>query len=342
MENHHEIKITPANNIVFGTTVASVWQGIRQLDYNNYMIVGTYAPSTGILYLGPLDGSSESVYNVNYPGATATSVYGPDNLGNGLIRLVGTYKTGNGNIYGFMFSGTVGQLNDPSKYQTINNGQKYTYLHSTMGDLIVGNSDNPIQYGQYNLPLGPGNAFIYNIITKTTDYVIYPKSITNTVYGIWYNGGTSYTICGGYSETPISIDSIYENDRPKPIGHAFLVNYDSKSHKFHNWVTIDYPSSNLLTHFEGISSSQLGQYELSADSIGLNLSPQASWVQIKQHISKHSNRIKLGKFKVKKWVNLNYPGGSTGSTSNSVAGKSIVGIVSVNSNFIPYQAKFIF
>ena len=52
------------------------------------------------------------------------------------------------------------QLNDPLKYETILTGQKFTYIRSLVGDLAVGNCDNLLQHGQYNLPLGPSNAFI--------------------------------------------------------------------------------------------------------------------------------------------------------------------------------------
>ena len=38
--------------------------------------------------------------------------------------------------------------------------------------------------------------------TQILTDIVYPGSTTTTAYGIWYNGGTSYTICGGYTSAP--------------------------------------------------------------------------------------------------------------------------------------------
>ena len=60
------------------------------------------------------------------------------------VRLVGSYKNGDGTVHGFLFQGTTADLSQSSDYQTIDypNAQ-YTYVHSTMGDLAVGNADGP-------------------------------------------------------------------------------------------------------------------------------------------------------------------------------------------------------
>jgi trimeric autotransporter adhesin len=60
----------------------SGWQGIRDGDTaGQYLISGT-SSTTGILYVGSISGVGTS-YAVNYPGASSTSVYGPNNLGGG-------------------------------------------------------------------------------------------------------------------------------------------------------------------------------------------------------------------------------------------------------------------
>ncbi len=131
--------------------------------------------------------------------------------------------------------------------------------------LAVGNYDSPLDHGQYSLPLGPGHAFIYDIATSTflTD-VVYPGSKSDTAYGIWYNGGTSYTICGGYSLNPVNNFT----NQNQPIGQAFLVDYDSATGKFSHWASFSYPfGNNFVTHFEGISSTENGVYTLNADSL---------------------------------------------------------------------------
>ena len=76
----------------------SGWQGIRAGDASGqYLITGT-SDSNGLLYEGPISGVGGTSYSVNYPGADTTSVYGPDNLGNGELRLVGSYNDGTGQV----------------------------------------------------------------------------------------------------------------------------------------------------------------------------------------------------------------------------------------------------
>jgi hypothetical protein len=327
-------KLAKLSQVFYGTEDVTAWQGIRKIEDNNYIIVGT-SGTIGRVYIGPLDSSSLSVYDVNFPGATATSVYGPDYVGDGVIRLVGTYKLGDDKVRGFYFMGTVDDLTDPTKYQSILTGEKFTYIHSIMGDVVVGNRDNPLKYGQNSLPLGPGCAFVYDLKTNEQIPIKYPEAISNTAYGVWHNGGHSYTICGGYSLTATSIDQIYSDSgslagiQPQPFGQAYLVNYDSKSHKFSDWTSFIYPGSvNFITHFQGISGSKSGGYQLSANSAGLDLLAKASWVSV------HSN------FKVKQWVDINYPGTVALSSSNSVAGKAVVGIV-IGDGVIPFQVQLI-
>ena len=51
--------------------------------------------SQGLLYFGPLSGGgNDGTWTVlNYPGAGNTSLYGPDSLPSGDVRLVGSYTT---------------------------------------------------------------------------------------------------------------------------------------------------------------------------------------------------------------------------------------------------------
>ena len=85
----------------------SGWQGIRDGDTaGQYLITGT-SNATGILYVGSISGQGTS-YTVNYPGASSTSVYGPNNLGGGQVQLVGSYRTADSSIVnGFFFQGTT-------------------------------------------------------------------------------------------------------------------------------------------------------------------------------------------------------------------------------------------
>ena len=203
-------------------------------------------------------------------------MYGPDNLGNGEVRLVGTYN--DGAVNGFVFQGTTADFTNSNDYQTVDypNAQD-TYLHSTMGGLVVGNADG----AEAGLPDITGHAFIYHLATsRFLTEIAFPGSTTTTAYGIWYNGGTSYTICGGYSSN---------SNASEPIGNAYLVDFNSATGLFTNWASFAYPSGvvgqDYETHFQGISSTEQGVYTLSADS-GRTGSPDplsGSWVTVRRN-----------------------------------------------------------
>jgi len=307
-------------------------QGIRGGDSSGqYLITGTSVANgvaSGLLYEGTIDGSGVS-YAVNYPGSTASSIYGPNNLGDGELQLVGTYQSPSGSavVNGFIFQGTTSDLNNASDYTTIDvPGAEYNYVHSTMGGLVVGNDDSEIDG-----LLGPGQAFIYNVSDSTFTNIVFPGSVSNTAYGIWYNGGTSYTICGGSAD--VSTNNIQNQNQP--IGQAFLVDYDSATNTFSNWTSFSYPYGvGYLTHFEGISSTQPGVYTLSADAVSTNPSQPSQGALVTVTLNQN------GSFGAAQWTPLNYPGlDSTNNltSSNSVYGNQVVGIV-LGPNGLDFQA----
>ena len=310
------------------TQAVSAWQGIRNSDASGqYLITGTSGVH-GLLYEGPISGVGGASDTVDYPGATSTSVYGPDVLPGGGVRLVGSYKDGNGVVNGFVFQGTTADLSSSGDYRTIDYpGAKYTYVHSTMGDLAVGNADGP----EGNAPLGTGHAFLYDVARSTLlPDIVYPGSTTTTAYGLWYNGGTSYTIAGGYSDIPGS---------GRTVGNGYLVDYDSATGQYSHWTSFDYPNGvvgqDYVTHFEGISSTEAGVYTLSADSVqsGSTNPTQGSWVTVRRNPD--------GTFGTGAWVDLNYPGvdpTTAITSSNSVAGNQVVGVVIGGSGTFSYQA----
>lgn len=337
------------NNIVFYTTdIVGAWQGIRWLRHNGTYILAGTSGSSGIVYLGPINTLSVSIYPVNFPGATATSAYGPDvpDINEAPIRVVGTYRNNSETVFGFLFRGTVEELTDSSRFRTIQIGPTYTFAHSVMGDVVVGTNDNQSQHNTFNLPLGPINAFVYNINTGNSDKIHFPGSVSNAAYGVWHNGGNSYTICGGYSFSAIEITSVYVSRNgvalPLPFGHAFLVDYDSRERCFKNWTTFNYPEANIVTHFQGISavSGRRCHYQLAAVSAPITSTnvTQGSWVEVKRKRDKCSNR---DQFRVKRWINVDFPNSSLNAV-NSVAGNNIVGHAEVNdTNIIPYQAQLL-
>ncbi|WP_422929226.1 beta strand repeat-containing protein [Singulisphaera sp. PoT] len=308
----------------------SAWQGIRENPNasGQYLIVGT-SGNNGLLYEGPISGVGGTSFSVNVPNANSTSVYGPNVVKDGLIQLVGSYKDGNDKVNGFLFQGTTSDLSNPGAYRTIDYpGAKYTYVHSTMGGLAVGNADGP----EGNAPLGTGHAFLYDVNQdKILTDIVYPGSTTTTAYGIWQNdtpGGTSYTICGGYSAP---------GDKADGLAHGYLVDYDSATGKFSNWASFQYPNGaagkDFISHFEGISGDQKGVYTLNADSLllGSNGGVQGSFVTVRRNTD--------GSFGPSTWVDLNYPGIDGAFSSNSVAGNQVVGVVAGNGGVFSAQAS---
>jgi hypothetical protein len=308
-----------ANTTDSGLYPISGWQGIRVGDAaGQYLITGT-SQATGILYVGSISGQGTS-YPVTYPGASSTSVYGPNDLGGGRVQLVGSYRTANSSVVsGFFFQGAIAKGAVTGAYRTVAvPGATFNYVHSTMGGLAVGNYDGPTASGQ---KLGPGRAYLYNVATgQFVTNITFPGSISNTAYGIWYNGGTSYTIVGGFSKRAVN----NMDDQRRPIGTGYIVDYDSAagpSGQFSHWKAFTYPSgSNILTHFEGISSPAPGVYTLSADSVqvGGHHPAQGSWVVVKRNPN--------GTFGRGTWVNLHYPGVVGWTSNDSVAGNQVVGI----------------
>ncbi len=322
-----------ADNITIGSTTVPVsgWQGIRYASTSGqYLMTGT-SGDNGLLYIGPISGVGGTGYSVNYPKAASTSVYGPD-LEGSTLRLVGTYNTGTGTVNGFLYQGTTAELAQGSGiYETIAYpSAQYTYVHSTMGDLAVGNADGP----EGDAPIGTGHAFIYDVSQNTfLPDVVYPGSTTTTAYGIWYNGGTSYTIVGGYSN--VMSPSL-------TIGNAYMVDFDTATGQFTHWTSFAYPNGvagqNFISHFQGVSSSGAGGFTLAADSLpsGSSGVVQGSWVTVPVNPD--------GSFGNAVWVNLNNPdypatdSGSSLTSVDSVAGNAVVGFVSNNTGMFSYQA----
>lgn len=311
----------------------SLWQGLRGGFAKGQVLISGTSGVHGLLFSGKISGQGTTSF-VDYPGAFSTSVYGPNNLGNGNIELVGSYRSGNPldpvAVHGFVFQGTTANLPSGGTYTTIDYpGSVYNYVHSTMGGLAVGNYDLPAQSGSSLLE---AHDYIYNIAAKQfVTSIVYPGSTSDTAYGIWWNGGTSYTIVGGYSNGPAS----NATDQNVPIGQGYIVDYNSATNSFSNWTSIGYPApagSNLLTHFEGISALKPNVYTLNADSLSSGSSGNtgsASLVTVRREPN--------GTFKAVKWVNLSYPGVSSGLSSNAVYGNDVVGIT-LGSNSFAYQA----
>ena len=277
------------------------WTGIRNADTaGNYLISGI-SGTEGILYDGTIAGVGATVtVNVPLAGVTASAVYGPDNLVLNQIALVGSYNTtgtGLADQYGFVFEGTTANLSNPADYTTVDAGGDFNIVHSTMGGLAVGNSDSSPSQGQGSLL---AHAFLYDVGEKTflTD-IVYPGSLSDTAYGIWYNGGTSYTICGGWSPilSTISPTRIGPSAKrfwsittplpePSPLDIVLLPVRDRFCHPLRG----DQQRGEGSLH----AKRRLGSKPASTNPI------QGSWVTVLRNPD--------GSFGTAQWVNLNYTG----------------------------------
>ncbi|MFM8577819.1 MAG: hypothetical protein ACKOCN_03315, partial [Planctomycetaceae bacterium] len=211
-----------------GTLPVAGWQGLTTAGSpGQYLITGTTTDpndtteTAGLLYQGPITAQGGAGYVMVMPNqgsdtTDGTTAYSADNLGNGELRIVGTYSnTGSATEFGFIFEGTVGDVANPANYVAMPSPLPlatepvWNIPHSTAGGLngelndglIVGNFD---ESGPDGNPLGGGRAYVYDIATGNYRELIYPGSAANTAYGIWWNGGTSYTIAGGWSTSPVT------------------------------------------------------------------------------------------------------------------------------------------
>jgi hypothetical protein len=297
---------------------ATVVTGIRGVESStNVYISGIYSESVnqGLLYVGPLSASGGSWNVLNYPSSsgvtvTSTALYGPNNgTAAGTIQIVGNYTTveSGSSALGLLYQGTPAGVGtwqtllppSPDGSTVIN-----TIAHSTMGGLVVGN---------YDTRLATGKAFIYDINQNTYYNLTKPNAVSITAYGIWYNGGHSYTIAGGYSNA---------NIRGLSIG--YLVDWNSLTNTTSNWTSFNYmnqPVDSIITHFEGITSDGQSGYNLAADyALASTMSSSgigSSFVHIPRNID--------GSFGQAEWTSISYPGSAIMS-ANTVFESTVLGV----------------
>lgn len=228
-----------------------------------------------------------------------TNLYGPCFLKDDKYRFVGNIVDHNngGELVGCYYTG---RLDGKGKWKLLHSG-KNTICHSTMGDLIVGNTQE--QFGALNL----SKAFIYDISRDKYINIEKKGSKSITAYGIWkYNNSDhDYIICGGYSP----INSIHTN-----IGYT--VRYNSKMKKFSKWKDYYYnddPLTANVTHFNGITKSDCGGYNLTGVAIDKYTGKEIAFFL---NTRKHQKNI---------WKEIKYPN-SQMTTGNSIVDDTIIGI----------------
>lgn len=316
-------KATPINYSNFNCQEAGTTfiQGIRGVNNSNQVyIAGSLVESSsltyGLIYEGPLsfNGTGGQWHKLTYSGDDATDVvntscYGPNNLDNGGVQIVGSYKvSGDSSTRGFLYEGPV---NGSGEWTTIspNNGDtKMVFMHSVMGGYAVGN---------YDTHYTNGFAFIYDINTGEFFDIVAEGAHSTSLYGIWYNGGTSYTLVGGCSL-----------DGPENLSQAFIVDWDSATKTTSNWKMYQYLDENLksiVTHFEGITSDGSGGYNLPSDWVAIDgngeksVSADGAFVNIK--------RNEDGTFSDARWVKIEFPINNVKWTSaNTVYENNVLGV----------------
>jgi hypothetical protein len=268
-------------------------------------------PAIGFVYKGEVgqqwDKNRWHTLNVtSTPGKTVkgTNLYGPDIIKHNKVRVVGSYNTEESStMYGCLYEG---DLNGTGKWTTLMPPNSLnTVVHSNMKGLAVGN---------YLLEGSEGaHSFIYNI-KEHKYYDITKEGVTSiSAYGIWYNGCGLYTICGGYSKVNPNDPSL------KRIETAYLVDWNNKTHKLHNWREYNYNNHgviSLITHFEGITTDNRGGYNV----VGEAKLSNGDLVIFAANINKGV-----------KWEIIQYPG-STSTTGNSIYEENVIGVYRTSEN----------
>ena len=229
----------------------------------NYLITGTLTNGQGALIIGEIDSITDpkNIYTVNFPNSVTTSVYGPQQICNDEVSLVGSYQTLNPGLKNpcnaFIFEGKLDELNKEDNYLEIIpplSKLPFNTAHSNSNELAV-----YISSTLSGLNADLGISFIYDIKTKETiSQVIYPDSLFTTTYGIWYNGKDchydSYTIAGGFTkDAKLSGTKIYVVD--------FLYNRECNEKLFVNWSEIETQYASYQ-HAQGITGIDGCNYRL--------------------------------------------------------------------------------
>ena len=320
----------------------SVWQGLRYLGSDTYLISGTTNPNPntgyGLIYIGDINCANGIYFIQNVPNSLGTSVYGPYyNSTTGIYTFVGAYLNYNLKIHGYIY---VGYLNESSLsdannylYPSVNANYDITFLHSNFNGLIVGNSG----YLNSNDII----SYIYDVnnLNEIKTEIKFPNSKITTTYGIWYNGDYSYTLVGGYADDKkVNIQDIYLNNGViKPIGNAFIVDYNSKTNIFTNWTPIIFNDEGVILeiHFQGISGNNNGTYSVNADVLNLqeNILPQGYFLTIGR------NEKNEFVYNINNFIKLQYNDFGI-TTSNSIANNKVVGLF-IGSENTAYQCEIL-
>lgn len=321
--------VNPGNTLLTG-----VRQWRRSEADGDVLISGFFEPkpqgrTRSFVYKGPLSSKGSNVKNnfheLDYPSApgravVSTSLYGPNKSHVGL-EVVGNYTTQEqpGITFGCLYqgpldgSGTWRTLTPPGATQVI--------AHSNMGGLVVGNyiAEKP-------------HAFIYDIykdsyvdisaeaIFHLRDFHVFrPNFLSITAYGIWHNGGSHFSICGGY------VDSMMPE-----LERAYIVDWDNERKRFNRFRIFTYRNRQAaITHFDGITTDGCGGFYLTGDYVKLSNGAENAFFA---HVFE-DNKVQPT------WETLEVPP-KRPTSGNTVIGKTAIGVYQSKSGlFHGYLSK---
>ena len=289
-----------------------------------------------MLYRGPMDGSGQCYPMIPDIGGTVCSsiFYGPNThyfnpnlIEEEQVRAVGSYNYGTNPLidnHGMMYEGPLTVNGTGGTWTPIDMPASKagggtvinTVLHSTMGDLIVGNYERV--YIEKGIELHEIGAFIYKINLDNPgnpdNYQKLPLGKLVTAYGIWQNGNatTSYTIAGGLDKAGDGFN----------VG--YLVGYNSGILGAPTTYESS-PDSNLITHFEGITNLERGMpdsapnyYSLAAIGDENRENRGAAFAEVK--------RLSNNSFGPANWKPVPAP---SGATANTVLTNNLFGVYTI-------------
>ena len=181
--------------------------GIRGVsNSSNVYITGAAVTSSGIysnqLYVGPITGGG-TYYTLNVPGSnSSTNSYSADNWLDTQVKVVGSSVI-NGVTKGFLYQGPVTNNNGVGTVGTApwydisfsKNGTVYNSIpHSVMNNIVVGGYQNAL-ISAYICDITTATAPVCNDMSAAFASLPFVPASTSA-YGVWWNGGTSYTIVG--------------------------------------------------------------------------------------------------------------------------------------------------
>lgn len=116
------------------------------------------------------------------------------------------------------------------------------------------------------------HAFLYDLNNTKAYSINYPGAVSTNARDIWYDGGDSYVVVGGYLNNPIEIvktRNLETIDTVLNSGYGFMMRWNATSNTASNWKTFSQdntPTPGVLSIFTRITTDNNGGYNLLAEN----------------------------------------------------------------------------